>query len=534
MGRKGLFDRLIDSFKKGHYQGKKYIPRPYKPRKIYSVQDKLQILKELDESGTPISVFAKWKGMPGNTIQQWQNAYKAQGEKGLENKMRSLEQTLPPEAVDKIIKLKTEHPDMGSHRIADWLLRHDFIKVSHNAILTLLKKRPETKDLIEEAAGPKNPKPYEPQRFERSKPRQMYQMDITNWHLKGLYNVYIIACLDDYSRYIASWGIFRRQTSEHCIDVLRSAIEQFNSIPEEMLTDNGRQFYTWRGKSDFQKYLMKMGIKHIRSRPYHPQTLGKIESFWRNMYQELLSRETITSYEDLELKMRKYIDHYNFKRPHQGIDGLVPADRFFGVDKQIKEAMLEGAGMVKDALVLDPHRLTRPMYLIGRIGDKEIRVIAKDGSVVVQGVESIERKDLPEDSKGVISRLKGEHNNGEQIPPPDTAPGQTQRPEIGLEEGKDRKTGLPGAFDNQADLLPVGEAGVGRDGPGCNAQETGTASEGLHSAGGDGQPDKAPEPGEPASDKGAEITPEADPADRGRFEDSPDNNKQCAAPDTGR
>lgn len=391
MGRKGLFDRLIDSFKEGRYQGKRHIPRPYKPRKIYSVQDKLQILKELEESGSPIPVFAKWKKITASTIQAWQNAYKTQGEKGLESKVRCLEQTLPVEVIDKIVRLKTENPAMGSPKIADWLARHDFIKVSANAILNLLKRRPETKDLIAEPIEPKNEPEYQPQRFERSKPRQMYQMDITNWHLKGLYNVYIIGCLDDYSRYIVSWGIFRRQTSEHCIDVLRSAIEQFNSIPEEMLTDNGRQFYTWRGKNDFQRFLLKMGIKHIRSRPYHPQTLGKIESFWRNMYQELLSRETITSYEDMQAKMKSYIDHYNFKRPHQGIGGLVPADRFFGVDKQIKEAMLEGAGMVKDALVVDPHRLTRPMYLIGRIGDKEIRILAKDGSVIVQGVDSIEK-----------------------------------------------------------------------------------------------------------------------------------------------
>ena len=85
-----------------------------------------------------------------------------------------------------------------------------------------------------------------------------------------------------------------------------------------------RQFYTWRGKNDFQRFLLKMGIKHIRSRPYHPQTLGKIESFWRNMYQELLSRETITSFEDMQEKVKKWIDQYNFKRPHQGIGGLVP------------------------------------------------------------------------------------------------------------------------------------------------------------------------------------------------------------------
>ena len=355
------------------------------------------------------------------TIQSWQNAYKTQGEKGLESKIRSLEKTLPAEVIEKIIKLKTENPSMGSPKIAAWMFRHDFVKVSANAILNLLKRRPETKDLVAEAVEPKNEAEYKPKTFERSKPKQMYQMDITNWHLKGLYNVYIIACLDDYSRYIASWGIFRRQTSEHCIDVLRGAIEQFNSTPEEVLTDNGRQFYTWRGKNDYQRFLLKMGLRHIRSRPYHPQTLGKIESFWRNMYQELLSRETITSFEDMQAKMKNYIDQYNFKRPHQGIGGLVPADRFFGIEKQMREAMLEGAGMVKDALVVDPYKLTRPMYLIGRIGDKEIRILAKDGTVIVHGVESVEKRTLQDETITESERVEEDKGTNE--------PGTTSLPE---------------------------------------------------------------------------------------------------------
>jgi transposase InsO family protein len=414
MGKKGLFERLIRGFKRKSYRVNKFISRPYQPRKTYTAEEKLRILKELEGSGMPISVFAKWKEIAVITIQTWQNAYKTQGEKGLESKLRSIEKTLPAEVIERIIKLKTENPSMGSPKISDWLARNDFIKVSANAILNLLKKRAETKDLVAEAVDPKNEVEYKPKTFERSKPKQMYQMDITNWHLKGLYNVYIIACLDDYSRYIASWGIFRRQTSEHCIDVLRGAIEQFNSTPEEVLTDNGRQFYTWRGKNEFQKFLLKMGIRHIRSRPYHPQTLGKIESFWRNMYQELLSRETIMSFEDLEVKMRQWIDQYNFKRPHQGIGGLVPADRFFGVEKQVREAMLEGAGMVKDALVVDPYRLTRPMYLIGRIGDKEIRVLAKDGSVIVQGVESVEKRTIQEENLQDDKQLPGSNEPKEQ------------------------------------------------------------------------------------------------------------------------
>jgi len=206
MGKKGLFERLIRGFKKKSYRFSKPITRPYHHRKTYTVEEKLQILKELEESTAPISVFAKWKGTAAITIQNWQNAYKTQGEKGLESKVRGLEQTLPAEVIDKIVRLKTENPGLGSPKIAAWLARHDFIKVSANAILKLLKRRPETKDLVAEAVEPKNEPEYQPKTFERSNPRQMYQMDITNWHLKGLYNVYIIACLDDYSRYIAQLG----------------------------------------------------------------------------------------------------------------------------------------------------------------------------------------------------------------------------------------------------------------------------------------------------------------------------------------
>ncbi|HDT14602.1 MAG TPA: DDE domain-containing protein, partial [Firmicutes bacterium] len=235
----------------------------------------------------------------------------------------------------------------------------------------------------------------EAQRFERSRPGEMYQMDIMTFMLQGLYRVYVIACLDDFSRFVVSIGLFRRQTTDRCIDVLRSAIERYGT-PKEMLTDNGRQFYTWRGKNQFQKFLIKSGITHFRSRPYHPQTLGKIESLWRNMYQEFLSKEPLNSFEQAEERIKKWIEWYNYKRPHQGIGGLVPADRFFGVEKTIREVMEKGYDMVKDGLLNDPRRIKEPVYLIGKIDGKEIRVIAREGSVTVDGLEEEVKKDREE------------------------------------------------------------------------------------------------------------------------------------------
>lgn len=469
--KKSFLDQLIRKFKKqkskGTHRPRSYIKKEHAVR-FYSVEEKLRILKEFEASGAPPSIFAKWIGVAAGTLERWQNDLKTKGEAGLINKIKHLEDKLPPEIIQKIINLKKDNPEMGSNKIVEWLARHDFVKTSRESVLKLLKKNPETRELIAEPVVPKNPRKYEPQRFERSKPRQMYQMDITPWKLKGLFTVYIIAALDDYSRFVVSWGVFRRQTSEHCIDVLRNAIEQYSSTPEEMLTDNGRQFYTWRGKNDFQKFLLKMGIKHIRSRPYHPQTLGKVESLWRNIYRELLSRETIVNFEDLREKLRQWIDRYNFKRPHQGIGGLVPADRFFGVEKQMREAMLEGAGMVKDALVIDPYRLTRPMYLIGRIGNKEIRVMAKDGSVIVKGIDSIEKKTLPPEKNKVESEQKDKDSNqgegdGKQISSSDPVGGKDSSGPVGLEQAQDGPGDMSGVGNQQTNLLPVGEEDHRRD-----------------------------------------------------------------------
>ncbi|MEW6557835.1 MAG: DDE-type integrase/transposase/recombinase, partial [Elusimicrobiota bacterium] len=121
-------------------------------------------------------------------------------------------------------------------------------------------------------------KPVQVRYFERSTPNALWQMDIMTFMLKGQYRIYLIGIIDDNSRYIVNHGLFRRQTEDNVLDVLRGAIEK-NGTPSEVLTDNGRQFYSWRGRSRFTKFCIKVGIQHIRSRPYHPQTLGKIESF---------------------------------------------------------------------------------------------------------------------------------------------------------------------------------------------------------------------------------------------------------------
>jgi transposase InsO family protein len=95
-------------------------------------------------------------------------------------------------------------------------------------------------------------------------------------------NAYLIGFMDDYSRYITALGLYRSQTAAHVLETYRRGIAEYG-VPKEMLTDNGRQYTNWRGKTRFEREMKKDRVKHIRSRPHHPMTLGKIERFWKSI-----------------------------------------------------------------------------------------------------------------------------------------------------------------------------------------------------------------------------------------------------------
>jgi len=89
-----------------------------------------------------------------------------------------------------------------------------------------------------------------PRFFERATPNQLWQTDIFTFRLGGHY-AYLIGYIDDYSRYITGLELFRSQTGQHVIEVYRRAASEYNP-PKEMLTDNGRQYTSWRGNSRFE------------------------------------------------------------------------------------------------------------------------------------------------------------------------------------------------------------------------------------------------------------------------------------------
>src|SRR5215467_5294010 len=140
------------------------------------------------------------------------------------------------------------------------------------------------------------------------------------------------------------------------LEVLRAGLANYGP-PEEILTDNGSQYVTWRGKSAFSKELEKRGIRQVVAAPRRPQTLGKIERFWGTLWRECVESEVFLDLGDAQKRIGHFIDHYNFQRVHAGIDGLVPADRYFGAAAEVKQAL--AARVAANALTLARQKAKR-------------------------------------------------------------------------------------------------------------------------------------------------------------------------------
>jgi transposase InsO family protein len=382
----------------------------------------------------------------------------------------------------------------GVGKVQGLLYRLGFLKVSKGTV-----------EKVMEAQLPERPKrrkrrrnkPVKVRNFERARPNELWQTDIMTFMLKGQYRVYLIGFMDDNSRFLVGWRLFRSQTTKNVQEVFRAAIEK-HGLPKEVLSDNGRQYYTWRGKSQFTIMLTKLGIAHIRSRPYHPQTCGKIESFWRNMWQECLSAVPLSSFEEAEQKIGEYVAYYNFKRPHQGIGNLVPADRFYRVGQQVKDLVAENTAKVEEQKPPLADYLP-PTYLIGNIGGKELRMIARSAEVSLRDMpsENVELSTAaPVVAAGAPSEVYDERADEKQITEPGGAAGADPAGpgEAGACAGVvPAGGGVPGV------VLPVAEGSAA----------SGPAGAGDESAGSEGNP-----PGEGGTD-GAQADEASGPVGAG-------------------
>jgi transposase InsO family protein len=347
----------------------------HKASKRYGVAFREKIVRMHVDDKIPIELLHTETGVARVTIREWVRRYHESGPQGLVPLSPPGRATILPSAVsDKIIEIKKENPSFGVRRIGDVLGRWFGLPGSREKVRTVLKDE----GLATPPKIVRQHNPSKPRFFERSTPNQMWQTDIMSFRMGGR-QVYLIGFIDDYSRYIVGLGLYASQTAEHILETYRKAMSEYG-VPKEMLTDNGRQYTNWRGKTRFESELAKDKVKHIKSQPHHPQTLGKIERFWKTILEEYLARAQFDSFENARERIAMWVKHYNHRRPHQGIEGVCPADRFYEVasevrkviERQIEENVLELALRGKPR---------EPFYLVGRMEGQSVVLQAEKGKL---------------------------------------------------------------------------------------------------------------------------------------------------------
>lgn len=225
--------------------------------------------------------------------------------------------------VEAILELKQEHPTMGPAQIRAQLKRFKGWRLSVKAISRTLKKNG-----YELEHRGNQPKGFEPQRFEAPHRNSLWQLDFMEVRLAKV-KLFILVILDDFSRFLVAARLLPAPTSEAVVETLKASI-RLHGKPEGVYTDRGGAFLAWRNETGFKRFCEQEVIDHHVGRSYHPQGRGKVEAVIRTIRQELWEVHHFSDEHECRKALACFVTGYNFRRAHMGIDGLTPADRYFG------------------------------------------------------------------------------------------------------------------------------------------------------------------------------------------------------------
>jgi transposase InsO family protein len=165
-------------------------------------------------------------------------------------------------------------------------------------------------------------------RFEYEQPNECWQIDATEWHLADGRTVQIMDVLDDHSRYSVAAIAVPAATAQAAWAAICHGATQLG-LPAKVLSDNGLCFTGGpAGNGTFRTQLAAVGVATANSRPYHPQTCGKIERSHQTLKKWLRTKPPAATLTELQQQLDTYRSFYNHQRPHRALRGATPAERF--------------------------------------------------------------------------------------------------------------------------------------------------------------------------------------------------------------
>ena len=271
--------------------------------------------------------------------------YEAEGEAGLEPRSRrplTSPQRTPVELEDEIVELRKflqeQGLDAGAHTIAFHLAERHGASPAVATIWRILSRR-----------GFVTPQPQKRPRssyvrFEADQPNERWQADLTHWALANGTAVEILNMIDDHSRLLVACDARATTKATDVVASFREAAAR-HGFPASVLTDNGAVFTAaprGGGRCAIELELAVLGIGYRHSRPYHPQTCGKVERFHQTEKRWLARQPATAEIAELQAQLDWFGDYYNTRRPHRALHRRTPSVAF---DARPKAAP-SGAGLL--------------------------------------------------------------------------------------------------------------------------------------------------------------------------------------------
>jgi transposase InsO family protein len=275
-----------------------------------------------------VAAFCRRHGVSRQTFYAWRRRYLVDGLDGLEPRSRAPRTSprrISVEVEDAVVALRKELTelgvDAGPATIAWHLARRGVGLVPSEAtIWRVLVRRgfvvPEPR---------KRPKSSF-RRFAASAPNELWQTDAIEWVI-ATGTVKVLSFLDDHSRVALRAKAVPEATSEATWEAFSEASAVWG-VPLGQLSDNGLNFSgRLRGfEVYFETQLRAIGVVAKTSRPYHPQTCGKVERFQQTLKQWLRRQPPAGDLAELQTQLDAFVDYYNHHRPHRGIGRRTPIE----------------------------------------------------------------------------------------------------------------------------------------------------------------------------------------------------------------
>lgn len=371
------------------------------------VEQRYRAVLAVQAGGTVTEVAARF-GVSRQSVHTWLSRYGSSGLAGLADRSHRPE-SCPHETAAQVeavvCELRRDHPRWGAARLVHELARTEALSSVPTRITVhrILVRH----GLVDAQARRRKRSDY--RRWEREVAMALWQLDIVGGvFLADGTEAKVVTGVDDHSRFCVIASVVVRATGRAVCLAFAAALQRYG-VPEEVLTDNGKQFTDRFGKGGevlFDRICRDNGIAHRLTQPASPTTTGKIERFHGTLRRELLDdHEPFTDLLAAQAAVDTWVSGYNCDRPHQALDMAYPADRFTtGGDRQAAEQLLPlrlpavlrtdsdtvtapdtepEPGPAPQTTGEDPAAVAAPIYSGGPVAFE--RVVPASGNLAVRG-----------------------------------------------------------------------------------------------------------------------------------------------------